>query len=361
MYMYLILVFVFAAVFFGNIIAISAKKSRISKILYVCLLACMIIIASSQTFNNDYNAYRSYYYLSGQHILSGVEIGFEGLAFFANIVIGLTYEQFRTAFFILMFVILGIYIWKLSERPNFVLILYFILFFSVNITQIRSGMSEALIIAGLYYLRENKAFSYIFAIVLASLFHVASLFFLLFAMLLFETPRNWLKYNKIIIISAAVVLLIILRVVGTAIPAVVRIITYLLGNDYRASANFVEYAGNHYLKYLPVPALILFAYYMIRNSGVWNEKYELFELMSYIILIIYPFFTINRQLSRISRTSVIIALISFTSFVLIRSSKQMRFLLVFTVFIGFVFYSLSAYTTCLEPLLHDTVLAYIFS
>jgi hypothetical protein len=321
----------------------------------------MIVLAGSQTWNYDYGAYRYYYNVSGTNVLSGVEIGFEFLASFSKNIILLDYEQFRYLFFFIMFSVAGIYIWKLSERPCFVQLLYFILFFAVNITQIRSGMSEAFVLASIYYLQQNKKIKYFIVIFLAISFHYSALFFILFSLLFFEKIEVWLEKNKKGIAITSCVLLVAFRTIGALTPMVVSYINSLLGNDYRASANFAEYAGNHYIKYLPVPIMTIAIFYMLRNVKENDESFSKYELVAFISLLIYPLFTINRQLSRLSRTVVIISLIPFTKYLLLKC-KIIRYMLVCSmiVFIGYDYYCLSAYTSCLDALLHHSALSVFF-
>lgn len=344
-----------------NIIASFSTKNHIVKVFFTMMTIAMIILASSQSWNYDYEAYRYYYELAGRNNISGVELGFIAIAVFSKKVLLLDYVGFRALFFLIMFGVVAAYIWKLSERPCLVQLLYFFLFFAVNITQIRSGMSEAFVIASVYYLNNNNKIKYCISMALAIMFHYSAFFFLLFMLLDISKTEKWIRNNTKTIAIVSVIMLIAFRAVSAVIPLVVRYLNAFLGNDYRAAANFADYAGNHYLKYLPVPIITIFLFYLLRDFIRIDYDSKRYELMAYISLVIYPLFTINRQLSRISRTVVILSLIPFTKYAL-RSFNKNRasFILCFIVFIGYVYYCLSAYTSCLDALLHYSNLAYIF-
>lgn len=358
----LIFVFIFVIVLLTNIIGSFSQKNKITKFIYVCMTICIILLAKSQTWNYDYEAYRYYYKVSGGNILSGVEIGFEILSQLSSKIFSLSYENFRFLFFIIMFSVVAIYIWRLSDRPCFVQLLYFVCFFAVNITQIRSGMSEAFVIASIYYLKKKLPVKYILSMVLAISFHYSAIFFLLFSLLYFQKTERWLSEKKKTIAISSLILLVAFRVVGSLIPTVVRFINNIMGNDYRSTANFAEYAGNHYLKYLPIPVLTILLFYILRHAQhKIGKEIQLYEMMAYISLVIYPLFTVNRQLSRISRTVVILSFIPFTKYLLMHiKNKKLIFSIFFVVYIGYVYYSISAYTSCLDALLYHSALSCIF-
>lgn len=369
---------IFIILIICNIIASFSKKSIISRVLYFLFVIGMIIIASSQTFNNDYNAYKYYYTVSNKGVLNGVETGFQLICKFSKDYLVLDYVSFRTLFFVLMFSVASFSIWKITERPNLIIVLYFIIFFAVNITQIRSGMCEAFILLSVYFLIRKKLIQFFLCVFLASAFHISGLFFGLFALLYFEKSKKWVLSNKNSIIISSSVLTIAFSLINSLIPAVARYINLFLGDDYRSAANFSEYAGNHFIKYLPVPiiALVLFYYlkndkkYMILKNDKDNEKDMIigdinsndimFELMTYISLIIYPLFTMNRQLSRISRTMVIISLFSFVTHMVRDKDNSLGFKFIFFVYLGYTYYCLSAYTSCLESLLRYSILSSLF-
>lgn len=58
-------------------------------------------------------------------------------------------------------------------------------------TQIRSGLSEAVVIASVYYLKERKIAKYIAYVIIGSLFHIAALFFLILLLLYFDRTRKF--------------------------------------------------------------------------------------------------------------------------------------------------------------------------
>lgn len=344
---------------FGNIWAFFYNKNGTTKTLYILYLVTMFIIAASQTYNNDYNAYEYYYRTAGLSNLSGVEVGFISFARFSRDTLNLSYSHFRTLYLALMIGIVGFYIWRLSEKPNMVIFLYSILFLSVNIVQIRSGMAEAFVVASIYYLEKKNLLKYCICFIIGVSFHSSVFYFLLCLLLLYDKPMEWIYSHKKGIIISSLLAIVAFRVIGALIPAVVHVIN-MMGDDYRMSAQFAGYDGNHYLKYLPVPFFMILLFCFVDKNYCIEKKTIFYESIAYLSLYIYPFFTINRQLSRISRTSVLIALVFFTEYLFRNSRYKWAFNVFFLIFLGFTYYALSAYTSCLQPLLEYSILSQIF-
>ena len=170
-----------------------------------------------------------------------------------------------------MILIVSYSIWKTAERPSMILILYLLLFFSVNITQIRYGLGEAFILLSIMFLRERRIIKSIVMIIIAASFHITLLLFVSILLLYNERPRTWIYNNKRKIVYIAFICLIVFRLSSAAIPSIVRIMnnigTIVDGNTIRSSANFAGYDGNHYLKYLPVPFLMLCIFNLLSNKN----------------------------------------------------------------------------------------------
>lgn len=351
----------FVIILLTNVIAGFSRKNWLTKILYMCLLICIIVVANSQTNNNDYSAYRYYYNFAGERSLADVEMGFILLSRLCRITFGLSYESFRLVFFIAMFSIAAYSIWQLSEHANLVFVLYFVLFFSVNITQIRYGMAEAIVLFATVFLKNKRPIIFCAIVILASTFHLSVIVFLAMLLGYYNVSYAWVYKNRNKFIVGSIIALIVMRVVSSAIPAVVNYINIVLGDSVRTTANFVGYDGNHYLKYLPVPFLYIC---LFKITDYFEDKNEIvdryYEIVSYCSLFIYPIFLINRQLSRLSRTTVVLCLIPFVVWALHRTKKHSLFLTIFVLFLGYTFYCLSAYKSCLEPLLKYSIISELF-
>lgn len=353
----LIFIVTFMFILGGSILSCFAKKDFITNTLYWGFAICLMYIASSQFLNNDYNAYRAYY--NNALYNSNIEIGYRWLSIISKEYVNLSYDNFRMLIFIITFLIVAYSIKKLSKHYNFVLLMYFFLFFAVNITQIRYAIGESLIFLSFVFLKDKKLIGFLVCILLATSMHKSALFFFILLVLYFEKTREWVMKNKRIIVIGSIIMLVVFSVIKEAIPMVVNIIR-AMDDSKSVMAQFEGYAGINYIKYLPIPFLQLVLFKLLNRENRMDDECVWYELLVYVTLVVYPFFTITRQLSRLSRTISLLTFIPFSN-VFFRKNSKFEFKIIFIVYILFDFYAISGYTTCLEPLLNYSVFSILFA
>lgn len=148
----------------------------------IFILFIMFILFGFNTFNVDMKQYESIFqiYQNGYTYSSDeFEIGFK-MIFKLCYFLGISYQEFliSIAFIGLFFIYKTAN--KLSDRPNIVLILFFLFPFFHQVTIIRNFIALAISFYGLQYIDKKEPLKYILFIFIATLFHTSALINILF-------------------------------------------------------------------------------------------------------------------------------------------------------------------------------------
>ncbi|HFC9230841.1 EpsG family protein [Enterococcus faecium] len=184
------------------------KRSNIDKLSSLLIGLFMWILMGFNSYNADYKAYEFLYNricLYGINSDPGIEVGFKTLmyifSFFSN-----NYQVFLcvTSFFCILFLI--VIVAKYTNHVAFTLILFFIFGFFSNAIQIRNFISMLFILFAIRVfintMGKKSYIYYIILVVIASLFHITSLFYLV---LVFIKLKK--KYINVLIITILLTLL----------------------------------------------------------------------------------------------------------------------------------------------------------
>lgn len=142
--------------------------------------------------NADYHNYESIYEaieLNGSY--PAVEPGFEALSKFF-IYLDFNYDIFLIFYSLIGLFLIGSTIHKFTPNYNVVWFLYFIFPFMLDVVQIRNFMSMSIVVFSFRYLiNDNKLniFKFLICIIVASLFHTSSLFYILFLLVRFSIKK----------------------------------------------------------------------------------------------------------------------------------------------------------------------------
>ncbi len=160
-------------------IGLRAHKSKFVTLLF---LVYFWVLMGLNTNSPDYSSYERYYLYTSQ---VNVEWGFAFLCnFFRNL--GLTYQQFRMVFAAMYSVLAVVTAKRLTSHVNYVLAMFLLLPFVLNVSGIRYAFASVIVCYGVPYLiprYKRGNLKYIICMFLASSIHMSSLFFmvLLFA------------------------------------------------------------------------------------------------------------------------------------------------------------------------------------
>lgn len=181
------------------------KKFTYYDVLYgyilLMLSSMMWVLFAGNQDNADYSNYE-YIYNSVDYTgaYSAVESGFE-LLMKLSVYFGFSYQFFLMIYSSIGLILIINSLKAYTNNVNVVLGLYFIFPFMLDIVQIRNFMSMAILIYSFKYLLEvskGATLKYIFAILIASQFHVSSIYYLLFILI------KYISVKKTIYISIGV-------------------------------------------------------------------------------------------------------------------------------------------------------------
>lgn len=180
-----------------------------SKVIFYSYLFLLWYVAAFCTQCADRSVYIARYinYLNFQ---SQTECGFNLLMWVFNKV-GI---QFDTFLMIIYAFILGIYAWfikKNTERISFVLGLYGIFSYCIDVVQIRNSLGFAFVLIGLHQFLKNKmgkkeCVKFCFFVIVGSLIHFSNIFFLL---LLVCNKKSFKENLKIVLVTATLLIIIV--------------------------------------------------------------------------------------------------------------------------------------------------------
>ncbi len=159
------------------------KRKIFIRISYIFLLIFMWILFAFNTYNSDYEGYSFFYdYFAFHKSYPGIEIGFSSIMRLCNY-FGLSFQQFLMVYSGIGVILIGKFIWNYSNRPILVMGLYFLYPYIFGITQIRNFLAACILLVALTFLYKDDGKSlliYFGLILLASTFHIASMFYLIF-------------------------------------------------------------------------------------------------------------------------------------------------------------------------------------
>lgn len=246
-------------------------------IMTILVVFIMWLMFAGNTYNPDYENFSNIYNTFtriGITSYSGVEAGFSFLMRFLGS-LGLSYQSFLFVIATIFLTVITMVTFYFSRNPFISLLLYIYFPFMLDIVQIRNSLAYACVLCGLIFLLNEKYLVFTFFVILASLFHITSLFYLCFLIIKLDLQKIF-RY-----IVSITLLLIVFRTF---------FIKYLLG---------LLPFGQKYLVYL---------------DGI-----SLFSLLLYIVLIIanilVNFFIYKRMLilknkTKIERKTIKIALLT---------------------------------------------------
>lgn len=170
--------------FIAIISGILAKKNKIVTV-YIIIVASIIFGYASNI--PDLEGYRGVYNCAGNmnDIFYTYYMEFEAGYRYLGLIFhyfNISFENFRMFLFFSLFTIMALSIYKLSNKPNVLLALYMVYPFPIEVIQARNGLASCIVVAVMcnYIIREKNIFKFNFGIFIASLFHSASLIYLVF-------------------------------------------------------------------------------------------------------------------------------------------------------------------------------------
>lgn len=318
-----------------------------SKTIRLILILYIFIVMAFNSYNPDYH---SYYLIFEDPGSAQEEIGFRWLCSVGSR-IGLSYDQFHGIVVILSLILLlkGIkYLVKFDsgKNNNFALASYMFFPMMLDVILFRSFISGCIIIYSLHFLYEKKCWKYVFGVVLASLVHTSSLFFLglLLArkidknrldehtLLPFSLGDQKEKRDKrriaVFIIVVVILLIVLLRmnIVQSLLLKLgvnsVKVDLWLFGNNITIR-KIIILVGLHFVNF--------FVYWIIHREFVMGESYNgtlemdrIVFVMNYILLINSILTVYADQFLRILGVGIIVNSIYYSALLNLECKQRKR-------------------------------------
>ncbi|WP_176706032.1 EpsG family protein [Paenibacillus hemerocallicola] len=305
-----------------GIIGLTIKKS---KVVFGVLFIFMWILFGWNTGNADYFGYEQTYYslesYNGFNVyFAEYEIGYRFVYKLAH-AFGMNYNTFLIVYSLIGLMLISNTILKYSAKPSYVMALYLIYPFLMDIVQIRNFMSMAIIIFAARYLfssRKGDLFRYVLFVLLAASFQVVGLFYLI---LLLAKVRARIKLVKwISLITIFLVLFLILLMSGIAIPI-------LGGMAYLGTKTSITTQIGYLFYFIIGFLLVRFSYKKVRtledssSSGKHVVDYSKMNManiilnINIIILCVYPLVFFSTEFMRLYRNILLLNYILFSHIV----------------------------------------------
>ena len=260
----------------SNIIVFNFKGRKIKlvslSVLFIFIL--MWILFAFNTKTTDYGNYELFYQYANNGIrYPGLEIGYYYFTRLCTI-LGLNFQQF-----LMLYSFLGLYliistVLKLSKHNTAMILLFFVFFPYFHLIAFpRSFFSYSLVLYGIRYLVDNNKRSYIkfiVSVILASLFHLSSLFYLFILFIRIDKK----KFNVLIFGS-----LVLSFVIFSSEHGFLQLISIIIPklNVYISQGTRADTKIFLVIYYL---AKICFCYFLNQYEGEYTESLYKINLLS---------------------------------------------------------------------------------
>lgn len=235
---------------------------RKNKVLFWAFISFLVFIAVGKAFVED----RLYYYQAYMAHKGGYEIGFEFLmCLFGKI--GIPFKGFMAFIFIISYAMMSYVILSLTHNGMFVLCVYFLFPFWMNAEQIRFFIGMCIAMTGfIKFLANGKKFTYIFLCLIASLFHISCIFFLIYLLVHQKYMGQLLAVFTLLFWGSRHVLLGILSELSYRSD---QIQAYIGTISHKSNVNL----------YIAFYLLIIFVtLYLTRNNTLVKKEFKIYKL-----------------------------------------------------------------------------------
>lgn len=335
-----------------------------SKITMIFMFILMWILFGFNTGNADYMTYEFIY----KGFYPNHEFGFMALVKFFNM-LGFSYQHFLiTISFIGLFFLIKV-INKYTKNINYVLALYFIFPFMLDVVQVRNFLTMVLIICGIDFLISKEKFStikYIGFVILASSIHYSSLFYLVLLVVKFLSTRQLLIFP---FLSLALVALAYTNILPFIINSMIDNTKILFWFQDRSKFGFLISA------FIQITGFI-FIYIAYKKSFKFYKKnkvslvnsidminfYEIILKINLVLFLIYPLYIFNMTFFRLYRNLLILNYIAISNIIQFAfNNKFERFVyqlcfIVYIILLMTYFICFSAFDTVFIPIFNRNLI-----
>ncbi|MBA6335677.1 EpsG family protein [Colwellia sp. BRX8-7] len=280
-------------------------KSYLSQSIVVFLSLLLLIIFSGSYINDDYENYYNLYkqlMSTGEGYLTS-QIGFVTLIN-VGVFFNLEYNQILFILFIIAFLLISSTIYKYTTNLCFVIPLYIIYPFFLDVVQVKHFLAMALVVFSTRYISQgkfdNSLLKYALVVSIASSIHYVALIFLPLGYLISKNIKQMFFY----------VLLFSFFLIVAINSSFVEYIASSLFSELRVKSYFDNRVNNGYFFLISYQCLILIFVYWIRENlnrmGKGSHFVEMMLIIHIYLIILYPMYMINGNFERVFRITCIL-------------------------------------------------------
>lgn len=324
--------------------------------LFIFLLLICWCFAWGTTGGPDYLSYLKQYQNSSLGSLSVGDFGYNFFSLVFSQILGLTFIQFRAFYYAIGYILLGKFLWKYTNKPNKILLLYTIILMPVDVVQIRNFMAMMILLYSFIFFFKKQIIYQLLTILIASLFHITFILYLIIPIIYLLDINNLYK-NAIQIIIIIFIGMLIVELGRNFAQQQISIIA----EQFVMQENIVYFQKitnmGHWL-YWGYQIFILFLLYIIRPNILYNKNqnsfYKLLFATNIILTIYFPLFLFNNNFLRIYRNILMLNLVNFENLISARDNNSITsiFMLIYIIISWFLF---SAANNCVPPLFNSSL------
>jgi hypothetical protein len=325
-----------------NFMAMGLKKNKY--VYYILLIFLWILSSFNIEIADKSNYYYDYLIASYNYGFTNTEFGFQILCKFANY-LGISFQVFLGIYFFIGLLLISKTILKFTRNSGYVLGLYFIYPFIIDVAQIRNFMAMSITIYAIPYLASNKKkdfVKYLILQILAISFHYSAVFYLSFLLIK--------KFNIKQIIKIVTTITVLGSIFNALLPTyIVNIFPFLEQKMHRYTQSGVSiYTKIGMLTYLSVGMILVYIAWRslhqnnkrlktlemtnMENKDKKMELYDKFPLgvadvilkVNIIMFIIYPFLFYAYEYIRVYRNILILNYILFANVISFRKKTLLK-------------------------------------
>lgn len=277
----------------------------VRRAVFVFVLVLIWIIFAFSTENPDYHIYENWYRITRfQGLIDRFEVGFSAFMLLCN-KLGLSYQQFLMLLSAVGLILIADSLLDYCRYPTLALILYAFYPLLFDIVQIRNFLGEALIFFALRYLKEynlKNFISYVVFCIGASLFHITSLFYLVFLIVYVKDYKKIVKFIIILTLSL-LIFYIFLNSVFIKISAMFGNMAYI--EEGSTFSKIIGYGG------FAIFATVLMYIYHFTNDSLLKEKEVFIPKLIPVLIICCVVIMVSSQAYRLFRNMALIIYVAF--------------------------------------------------
>lgn len=316
----------------GGVMILICSLLKKSKIVFFLMLLYMWVLFAWSNGNADTDVYL-YRFYNYNLMESQTEPIFTFIMYLCNR-IGFEYQQFLIVFSLISLIIISKTIKEFTVDKCWVLLLYFIFPFCIDVVQIRNLMAFLLIVYGFRYLLSDESYTsvkYLICVIIATCIHYISIFYVIFILL-----KRWDVKRTIIITGITTLILSSLNNVSfifnfmTAIFNNQEKVTGVLDRISKANDwNIATIRLKMIIYFVSFLVVLVIAYYNHKNNSSLpieqiskqNKIIELVIKMNIVVLVFIPLISYNLDFYRVQRY------LSLFNYIAIAQYRSPKFLL----------------------------------